>query len=210
MATVDRSVRHRFRLLEGMIAAVGRKGYSAVTIAEVVAEAGVSKRTFYEHFDGKEDCLLAGYVEVSGELMAAVRQRLAIGSGTAPTLIHAVLATYLAFLDRSPQLAATLLIEVQRSGAHGRQVYRRHNLEFAMLIRDAVAAGRPATGEFDLDQSVALVGGVNELVLTHAEDHPDLPFSALGPALLRFVRVVIGIAATDECPGTAPVGRSER
>jgi AcrR family transcriptional regulator len=208
VTTVDRGGRHRFRLLEGMTSAVARKGYSAVTIADVVAEAGVSKRTFYEHFAGKESCLLACYVEASGELMAAVRQRLAAGPGAAPTLIHAVLATYLEFLDRAPQSAATLLIEVQRSGAQGRQIYRRHNLEFAVLIRDSVASVRPDSTEFDLDQAVALVGGVNELVLAHAEDHPDLPFSALGPALLRFARVVIGTAATDERPGTAPAGRS--
>ena len=209
MTTVDRSVRHRLRLLEGMTAAVARKGYSAVTIADVVAEAGVSKRTFYEHFDDKEDCLLASYVEVSAEMTAAIRQQLAAGPGAAPTLIHAVLATYLGFLDRVPQLAGSLLIAVQRSGAAGRRVYRRTNEEFALLIRDSVAGGRFGTGDFDLDQSVALVGGVNELVLTHAEDHPDVPFSVLGPALLRFVRSVIGVAA-DECPDTAPAGRSER
>jgi AcrR family transcriptional regulator len=182
--------RHRLRLLEGMTAAVARKGYSAVTIADVVAEAGVSKRTFYEHFDGKEACLLACYDQGSSAMMTAIRQQLSTGAG-GPTLMRAVLETYLGFLDRAPQMAVTLLIEVQRSGAAGRRVYRRSNLEFAVLIRDSVAAGRIPTDGFDLDQAVALVGGVNELVLTHAEDHPDVPFSTLTPAVLRFVRAVI-------------------
>ena len=190
-----------------MTSAVARKGYSAVTIADVVAEAGVSKRTFYEHFVGKQDCLLACYVAGSSAMMAALRQQLAAGT---PTPIDAVLETYLDFLDRAPQMVATLLIEVQRAGAEGRRVYRRNNREFAVLIRDSVAAGRGADGDFDLDQAVALVGGVNELVLSHAEDHPDVPFSVLGPALLRFVRAVIGTAAGDGCPGTAPAEQAER
>lgn len=182
--------RHRLRLLDGMTAAVARKGYSAVTIADVVAEAGVSKRTFYEHFDGKEACLLACYVEGSSAMLAEIRQQLAAGK-VRSGLIQAVLETYLGWLDREPQLAATLLIEVQRSGAAGRRVYRRTNLEFAVLVRDSVAAGRLEAGGFDLDQAVALVGGVNELVLTHAEDHPEIPFGTLIPAVLRFVRAVI-------------------
>jgi AcrR family transcriptional regulator len=182
---------HRLRLLEGMTSAVARKGYPAVTIADVVAEAGVSKRTFYEHFKGKEDCLLAGYAEGSSALMAAVRRQLTVGADRGPALIHVVLETYLGFLDRAPQLAATLMIEVQRSGAEGRRVYRQHNLEFAVLIRDSVAEGPLASTGFDLDQAVALVGGVNELVLAHAEDTPELPFSTLSPAVLRFVTAVI-------------------
>jgi AcrR family transcriptional regulator len=184
--------RHRLRLLDGMTAAVARKGYPAVTVADVVAAAGVSKRTFYEHFDTKEACLLACYDEGSSAMMTAIRQQLAAGPEPAgPTLMQAVLETYLGFLDRAAQLAVTLLIEVQHSGAEGRRVYRRKNLEFAVLIRDAVAAGPLVTDGFDLDQAVALVGGVNELVLTHAEDRPDVPFSTLSPAVLRFVRAVI-------------------
>jgi AcrR family transcriptional regulator len=196
-----------------MTSAVARKGYPAVTIADVVAEAGVSKRTFYEHFDSKEDCLLACYVEGSSELMAAIRQQLTVAAVEPPGLIHAVLETYLGFLDRAPQMAATLLIEVQRSGAEGRRVYRQNNLEFAELIQESVAAGPLAVGGFDLDQSVALVGGVNELVLSHAEDNPEIPFSTLSSAVLRFVRAVIGgpgAGAFGECPGTAPTGRPGR
>ena len=44
---------HRHRLLEGMAQAVAEKGYADTTIADIVREAGVSRRTFYEHFAGK-------------------------------------------------------------------------------------------------------------------------------------------------------------
>jgi AcrR family transcriptional regulator len=175
-----------------MTLAVARKGYAAVTISDVVAEAGVSKRTFYEHFSSKEDCLLACYLQATSVMLAAIRQQLWDGGVSGSAMISAVLDTYLAFLDRAPLLAATMLIEVRRAGAEGRRIYRQINRDFALLIRETVASGDLATRLFDLDQSIALVGGVNELVLSHAEDKPDVPFSSLRPSVQRFVHAVIG------------------
>lgn len=192
MSTMDRGPGHRHRLLEGMTLAVARKGYAAVTISDVVAEAGVSKRTFYEHFSSKEDCLLACYLQATSVMLAAIRQQLWDGGVSGSAMISAVLDTYLAFLDRAPLLAATMLIEVRRAGAEGRRIYRQINRDFALLIRETVASGDLATRLFDLDQSIALVGGVNELVLSHAEDKPDVPFSSLRPSVQRFVHAVIG------------------
>src|SRR5690242_3020391 len=51
----------RGRVLEAMVKAVAEKGYAATTIADVVARAGVSRRTFYEQFRDKEACFLAAF-----------------------------------------------------------------------------------------------------------------------------------------------------
>src|SRR3990167_1507133 len=50
---------HRSRLLQAMAGVSASKGVAAATIADIVREAGVSKRTFYEHFDRKDACFLA-------------------------------------------------------------------------------------------------------------------------------------------------------
>src|SRR5690242_15072 len=51
---------HQKARLEGaMVEAVARHGYAGTTLRELVALAGVSKTTFYEHFESKEDCFLA-------------------------------------------------------------------------------------------------------------------------------------------------------
>src|SRR5580658_2999885 len=39
----------RQRLLEGMIDAIGAKGYAASTVSDVIKRAGVSRKAFYEH-----------------------------------------------------------------------------------------------------------------------------------------------------------------
>src|ERR687893_3211952 len=64
----------RARLLEAVGRAVAEKGYAGATIDDVVRRAGVSKKTFYEHFADKEECFLAAYEAASEELLARVRE----------------------------------------------------------------------------------------------------------------------------------------
>ena len=64
---------HRDRLLQGMARAVATKGYADTTIADIVREAGVSRRTFYENFADKAECLTALYESASGNALAVVR-----------------------------------------------------------------------------------------------------------------------------------------
>ena len=49
------------RMLHAITRAVAEKGYAKVTVADVVGLAGVSRRTFYEHFEDVEDCFVAAY-----------------------------------------------------------------------------------------------------------------------------------------------------
>ncbi len=60
-----------------MARAVARRGYAEATVAQAIANAGVSRSTFYEHFADKEECFLAAFRELApvlaGELIEAVR-----------------------------------------------------------------------------------------------------------------------------------------
>ena len=64
----------RTRLLEAVGRAVAERGYAAATIDDVVRRAGVSKKTFYDHFADKQDCFLAAYEAASEELLERVRE----------------------------------------------------------------------------------------------------------------------------------------
>ena len=63
---------YRERLLDGMLEAVNEKGFAETTIADIARHARVSKRTFYEHFATKQDCLLALYVAASERALARI------------------------------------------------------------------------------------------------------------------------------------------
>ena len=45
----------RARLLDGLAASIGERGYRATTVADIVRHARTSKRTFYDVFAGKQD-----------------------------------------------------------------------------------------------------------------------------------------------------------
>jgi AcrR family transcriptional regulator len=58
----------RGRLLSAFVALAADRGVGAVTISDIVRQAGTAKRTFYEHFRDKDDCFLQAF-EVASELM---------------------------------------------------------------------------------------------------------------------------------------------
>src|SRR3954452_23052879 len=69
----------RGRMIEAMAETVAAKGYAATTVADVVARAGVSRKTFYEHFRDREDCFLAAYDAAVDAVIGAVAERVADG-----------------------------------------------------------------------------------------------------------------------------------
>ena len=64
---------HRRRLLDAMSHTVATKGYADTTIADLAAQARVSRRTFYEHFDDKAQCLIALYEAASAQALEVLR-----------------------------------------------------------------------------------------------------------------------------------------
>ncbi|HEX8856534.1 MAG TPA: helix-turn-helix domain-containing protein, partial [Thermoleophilaceae bacterium] len=64
----------RGRMLDAMAQSVAEKGYAATTVADVVGRAGVSRKTFYEHFRDKEDCFLEAWDAGVEILLDAVAQ----------------------------------------------------------------------------------------------------------------------------------------
>src|SRR6266550_4193374 len=62
----------RGRMLEAIAQAVAMKGYAATTVGDVIARAGVSRKTFYEQFADKEDCFYAACTYVADSLYDTV------------------------------------------------------------------------------------------------------------------------------------------
>jgi AcrR family transcriptional regulator len=62
----------RARMLAAMVEVTAERGAGNVTVAHVVARSGVSRRTFYELFEDREDCFLAAFEEAIRQLSAIV------------------------------------------------------------------------------------------------------------------------------------------
>jgi AcrR family transcriptional regulator len=60
-----------------MLECVGRDGYEATTVPQVVATARVSRNAFYEFFDDKADCFIAVCDQTGDELLAELLELVA-------------------------------------------------------------------------------------------------------------------------------------
>ena len=72
LSRADVSESQRWRLLEAVTEVVAERGYEGASVAHVIAAAGVSRKTFYEHFADKEACFLAAYDVLSSRLLRAL------------------------------------------------------------------------------------------------------------------------------------------
>ena len=175
---------HRARVLEGMAHAVSRKGYAETTIADIVGEASVSRRTFYEHFTSKAECLIALYEAASHNALKVLRDAIDPAHGW-QTQVDRALRAYLGCLASNPVLVRTLFIEILHLGAEGLASRRRVNQELADFIVKTVGP-KLVTPKM----AMAIVGGINELVLEYIEQDKVTRLGELVEPASRLVHLV--------------------
>jgi AcrR family transcriptional regulator len=105
----------RARLIGTITRAVAEVGYPKLSITQLVARAGVSRKTFYDLFADQEDAFLAAFddaLDRIGEPAArAYAQR-----GAWEERVRAALETVLGALDEEPELAHLCVMEAPRAG----------------------------------------------------------------------------------------------
>jgi AcrR family transcriptional regulator len=184
---------HRARLTEGLAAAIATKGYAAVTIADVVRGARVSKRTFYEHFADKEACFLALYAETSDELLDLIATSAANAPGSWEARIGAAARAYFERVAGEPELIRAALLEIHAAGPRARVLRREIQRRYADQLRafsaaaEAEGAGRALTPAL----ATAVVGGLNELMLEAVEAGRVERIGELADAATELIRAVL-------------------
>jgi AcrR family transcriptional regulator len=174
-------------ILEAMVRVVGRKGYKATSVADVIAEADVSRTTFYKHFEDKHECFLAAYDLVTERVLDTV---IASCDAEQPWLerMRVGLATVVEMFALDPELARTAIVEVAAAGADARQRHWNAVAKFTEFLAD----GEGVAGDRELPENIALMaaGAVSGLIfdelLTGRAERlpellPDLLFAMLVP-----------------------------
>ncbi|MFP5467237.1 MAG: TetR/AcrR family transcriptional regulator [Gammaproteobacteria bacterium] len=186
---------HRSRLLHAMAVLAASKGLAATTIADIVREAGVSKRTFYEHFSSKEACFFCLYQQLAAAALRTLRDAL---SADRPwqSQIGMALNAYFSHLSSNPGLTKALFVEVHHLGSEGLAVRREVMRQFADFMLEVVN-GQPVSAAADREHQVltatmamAAVGGINELVIEMIEQGRAAAVDALTPAAAEMVRAL--------------------
>lgn len=98
----------RARLMKAAVEIASEGGYEASSVSGIVARAGVSRRTFYELFDSREQCLLAGLEQALSEIASVLAPVYERESNWSQRL-RDVLVVLLALLERERDIAAVAL-----------------------------------------------------------------------------------------------------
>jgi AcrR family transcriptional regulator len=179
----------RQRLLNGVVEAVAEHGYNATTIAAITAAAKISRRTFYEYFESKEDCFLAAYEMIEAHVLDSMLA--APGAEEPwPDRVRARLAALLDVLARDAAVSRCFLIEPLAAGGEVVARYRE-----AMGLVAATLRPEPAPSELDAEiRDQALIGGIATLIVRRLNSGgatrlpellPDLTELALAPYVGR-------------------------
>lgn len=109
----------RDRMFGAMVETLAEHGYAEATVKRVVGLAGVSRRSFYEQFSGKEDCFLMMFDETVDCWVAKARSAYGASRGDFEERLQAVLQALLEITRTNPKRARLVIRDPQAVGEAG-------------------------------------------------------------------------------------------
>jgi AcrR family transcriptional regulator len=162
----------RRRLLDALIVSIAEKGYRNTTVADIVRRARTSRRTFYEHFSGKEECfvalLAAANAEMVQQISAAVDQ-----STPWQSQVRQAVEAWVASVESAPAMTLAWIRDLPSLGDAARRLQRDMMESFITMLQTlcdtdewrAAGAGPPSR-----QLAIMLLGGLRELTASTVED----------------------------------------
>lgn len=190
-----REQEQRARILDATLSIASVAGYAEMSIAAILAHAGVQRRTFNMMFRGKEDAFLAAY----GAVLRELSEELAAADDPAAdpaARMSAGLAAAIAFLRADPVRAEIVALEVHAAGPNA-----------VALLHDAVEAL--------VDRTAALLAGAAVADALPARLRAELAIGALHDVLrsavfrgeLDGLPALIPDLTRTAFPALAPIGK---
>jgi AcrR family transcriptional regulator len=198
----------RARILTAAAQVLGTHGYQGLSPARITSLARVSRRTFYDLFENREDCFLALFNETVARATQLATEA-AVGERSWREQVRAGLSALLVFVGDEPVLGSLLITDALRAGPNV-LVRRAHVLETLHTLidrgRTQIKTGKeppPLTAE-------GTVGAV--LAVLHArllEPDAPPPITLLNPLMSTIVLPYLGPSvAAKELERPTPATRS--
>jgi AcrR family transcriptional regulator len=186
----------RSRMLNSAVAVISEHGYDEMSVSRITGTAGVSRRTFYDLFEDREDCFLAAFEEAllraRGLALAGYAQ-----PGSWPERVRSALLDLLRFLDQEPGMRSLLILDALKAGP---RVGARRVEALGELSRALHESGSrtktarvlpPLTGE-------GVVGAVLGVIHTRLlAERPGAMLELLNPLMAMIVLPYLGHAAAQ-------------
>jgi AcrR family transcriptional regulator len=184
---------HAERALRAFAAVVADQGYAATTVDAVLKRAQMSATTFYSHFNGKEDAMLAAIDSAGAQMVAAIMPAFR----RAPDWPHGVRAgfgTLCNFLASRPALAHLVTIDVYAAGPAA--VERR--VETLRPLEALVSQGYKRSPETPKIAGEVITGGVYTLAYRRLRDSGAKSLPGLAP-LCTYIALSPFIGPEEAC-----------
>jgi AcrR family transcriptional regulator len=161
----------RGRLMLAMAQSISEKGFAQTVVADVVRIARVSRRTFYEHFEDREDCFLAicdAFTAKASELIAEAAD---------PSLpwdqqVRAGIEAHTALLMANPPLTRSFFFEIYSTGERGAAQHRKIHRRFAdqlVALSSQVCESNSELNPVSFPLASMIVAGIGELAMLEME-----------------------------------------
>jgi AcrR family transcriptional regulator len=190
------ALNQRARIHGAMIEAVARSGYEETSVKQVIALAGVSRRSFYEHFANREACFLATFDAIAGRgIRRVTRAYLAQDGGLEERLGAAF--TELSAIERSePKAAALVAWEAQAAGAAGLARVRTATGACEQLLARGFGEAREA-GPLPTPIARGIAGGLQGIVTRSVRPGGETADEDLAAKLLAWTLSFRGSGVTQ-------------
>jgi AcrR family transcriptional regulator len=175
----------RQRILLAMADVAAERGAGQVTVAHIVARSGVSRRTFYELFCDREECLLAALDQAIAYATATVTPAYGTG-GRWQERVRNGLAALLVFLDEEPAMARLCVVESLGAGPEALERRTRIVRSLIAVVDEGREEGRGVRQPPPL-AAEGVVGAVLAVVHARLLDRDSGPLSGLAPALMGMI-----------------------
>jgi AcrR family transcriptional regulator len=173
----------RERLLAAMLRATAELGYREVSVQEVLDRAGVSRPTFYEHFENKETCFLAAFDSAAARLRERLETAAEDGEGWRGRL-RLSLEELLRFVAGDPDAAMSLIVDAR--AACPPALERRDELldHFASCLDTQVRA--ESADPPSAIAAAGIIGGIEALLYARLNRGEAGDVQSLLPSLMYF------------------------
>src|SRR3954447_6969240 len=173
-ASVDDAFRDR--LLDGLAASIGERRYRDTTVADIVRQARTSKRTFYEQFASKEDCLIE-LLRRNNESLIANIQGAVDPEAQWQEQIRQAAEAYVDHIASRPAITLSWIREAPALGAAARPLHRlamEQLTDMLVTLTDSPGFRRAKLPSISRPLALILLGGLRELTALFVEDDHDV------------------------------------
>jgi AcrR family transcriptional regulator len=173
-ASIDDAFRHR--VLDGLAASIGERGYRDTTVADIVRHARTSKRTFYEQFASKEECLIELLRKNNEDLIANIQTAVDPEAQWHDQIRQAAEA-YVDHIGSRPAITLSWIREAPALGAVARPLHRlamEQLTDMLVNLTDSPGFRRAKLPPISRPLALILLGGLRELTALFVEDERDL------------------------------------